>query len=312
MPRHKIKVLIIDYEPRGIKQLSDPLLQAGFLVEVAKDGLSGIQAFNTHKPDLTLIEAMLPKKHGFEVCQELKNTPHGAMTPVVIVTSVYKGRKYRTQALHHYGCDEYLEKPIPADVLVQTIRRLLRERAPVGSASPPDSDEGDPDPQSASSGPPADPAMNAGPSAARGPEREIIERLDEILPDGTSPTGSASPGAGPTRFRAEVPDEKVLSFDPDRARRRRVDRSTTPPGAQSAPRAPLGRTGSAQPASLVQSIQEEAATKQPAAHVEASPRVMTRPHRDLEPQTAPRRWWLWGILVVAAVAGSVAVFLMST
>ena len=105
-------ILLIDYEPRSIERFREPLVAAGYSVEIANDGLSGIEAFNRLSPDMVLVEAMIPKKHGFEVCQELKRTPHGQKTPIIITTGVYKGRKYRTQALHIYGCDEYIEKPI--------------------------------------------------------------------------------------------------------------------------------------------------------------------------------------------------------
>ena len=120
MPR----ILIIDYEPRSIKQLSDPLHALGHEVLVAKDGVVGLDVFKKEEPDLVLIEAMLPKRHGFEVCGEMKRTEHGRRTPVVIVTSVYKGRKYRSQALHQHGADEYLEKPIPPDRLTETVGRF--------------------------------------------------------------------------------------------------------------------------------------------------------------------------------------------
>ncbi len=170
------KVLIADYEPRGIQQLKEPLEKAGYRVAVVKDGLAAIEAFNTLKPHLTLIEAMLPKKHGFEVCQELKRTQHGAKTPIVIVTSVYKGRKYRTQAVHNYGCDEYLEKPIDPDTLVTTVRRLIGDRpgapAAAGAASAP----GNPPVAPTRSAPPP------GPPSPGSAELEIMERLDQILP----------------------------------------------------------------------------------------------------------------------------------
>ena len=66
-------ILIIDYEPRSIQMLRAPLERAGYRVEVATDGQSGIQKFNALKPSAVIIEAMLPKRHGFEVCRELKN-----------------------------------------------------------------------------------------------------------------------------------------------------------------------------------------------------------------------------------------------
>ena len=68
-------VLLIDYEPASIEQMKGPLLAAGYNVEVVFDGLAGLKAFKEMKPDLVLIEAMIPKKHGFEVCQEIKKSP---------------------------------------------------------------------------------------------------------------------------------------------------------------------------------------------------------------------------------------------
>lgn len=118
-------ILLIDYEPRSIERFRDPLIAAGYAVEIATDGISGVEAFHRLNPDMVLVEAMIPKKHGFEVCQELKRTPHGRRTPVIITTGVYKGRKYRTQALHIYGCDEYIEKPIAPAHLLEIVGRFL-------------------------------------------------------------------------------------------------------------------------------------------------------------------------------------------
>src|SRR5882672_5646075 len=118
-------ILLIDYEPRSIERFREPLIAAGYTIEIATDGVSGIEAFHRLNPDMVLVEAMIPKKHGFEVCQELKRTPHGRRTPVLITTGVYKGRKYRTQALHIYGCDEYIEKPIAPEQLLAIVGRFL-------------------------------------------------------------------------------------------------------------------------------------------------------------------------------------------
>jgi TonB family protein len=96
---------------------------------VAKDGLSGLAAFERMKPALVLVEAMLPRKHGFEVCQEIKATLGGKSTPVLITSAVCRGRKYRMDALQIYGCDEYVEKPIPDDELLSMIGRLIEESA---------------------------------------------------------------------------------------------------------------------------------------------------------------------------------------
>ncbi len=155
-------ILIVDYEPRSVEQLRGALEPAGYLVDVAKDGLSGAERFHSLKPDLALVEAMLPKKHGFELCHDLKRTAHGQKTPIVIITGVYKGRKYRTQAMHQHGCDAYLEKPIAAEQLLETIRQLL-ERSGRPALAP-------------------EPAARPEPARAT-VEDEIIGRLDAILTD---------------------------------------------------------------------------------------------------------------------------------
>ncbi|GEM_PF-2221557 len=120
-------ILLIDYDPVSISRTTTPLIKAGYQVEVAKDGLSGLAAFERMKPVLVLVEAMLPRKHGFEVCQEIKAKPEGKSTPVLITTAVCRGRKYRMDALQIYGCDEYIEKPIADDELVSIVTRLIEE-----------------------------------------------------------------------------------------------------------------------------------------------------------------------------------------
>jgi len=132
-------ILIIDYEPRSIERLRQPLERAGYGVEVAKDGKAGILKFHEIEPAAVIIEAMLPKRHGFEVCQELKQTPHGNRCPVMIATSVYRGRRYRHQAMHLYSCDAYLEKPLADEDLLSTIETALQDYAQARSAAAEDS-----------------------------------------------------------------------------------------------------------------------------------------------------------------------------
>ena len=68
-------ILLVDYEPRSIQQIQGCLLGAGFHVEIVNDGLAALKKFQELKPSMVLLEAMLPKKHGFEVCQEMKANP---------------------------------------------------------------------------------------------------------------------------------------------------------------------------------------------------------------------------------------------
>jgi two-component system phosphate regulon response regulator PhoB len=118
-------ILIVEYDPSSIERIRGVLEPAGYRVEVAHDGLAGIEAFHRLKPDLTLIEPLIPRKDGFEVCRELKATPHGKSTPILLVTGVYKRREHRLRALHFCGCDDYLEKPIADEALLAAVRKFL-------------------------------------------------------------------------------------------------------------------------------------------------------------------------------------------
>src|SRR5580765_5769803 len=187
-------ILLIDYEPRSIERFREPLVGAGYGIEIATDGVSGIEAFHRLSPDMVLVEAMIPKRHGFEVCQELKRTPHGKRTPVLITTGVYKGRKYRTQALHIYGCEEYIEKPIAPEQLLAVVGKFFagnaaaaavpsaetREAAGVATSEPPASKMIANEPSTARPASMKPPATNA--IIKDFTEEEIMARLDAILP----------------------------------------------------------------------------------------------------------------------------------
>lgn len=202
-------ILIIDYEPRSIERLRAPLERAGYRVEVAMDGKAGVLKFHSLKPSAVIIEAMLPKQHGFEVCKELKQTPHGALCPVMIATSVYRGRKYRHQATHLYSCDAYLEKPIADEDLIKAVEGGLRDYALARRKANEESLAIDTDllaeeipvAPEVPLAPEVAPAPGAQPTRAATPENpvedefefELLDRLDSLLsddPSKNSPTRS--------------------------------------------------------------------------------------------------------------------------
>jgi TonB family protein len=190
MPHYTI--LVIDYEPRSVESIRRPLVESGYRVEVARDGVEGMEAFARLHPDVTLIEAMIPKKHGFEVCQELKRTPHGRQSSIVIMTAVYKGRKYRSDALHLYGCDEYLEKPISNEKLLSTIEKFVRERASLSTPGGGNGSRAGSDGRAA----PDPPTLSA---QHRTAERAIVQELGAALERAPSTPGASTgqpPGSG--------------------------------------------------------------------------------------------------------------------
>jgi len=125
-------ILLIHYDPRSQEKHRKTLMENGFNVLTAKDGATAMATFLEDEPDLILLEAMLPRVHGFEVCADLKKTTLGRKTPVVVMSSIYKGRKYRDEAIHTHGADEFLEMPMDPAKLVAALNRLLEKsgRAP--------------------------------------------------------------------------------------------------------------------------------------------------------------------------------------
>jgi TonB family protein len=118
------KILVIDYDQSSLQNLHKTLTQEGFEVVLASDGQAGWEKFQAEKPDLVLMEAMLSKIHGFELCDRITKDPVRKV-PVFIMTGVYKDRVYRTEALRTYGASEYFEKPLDMLKFVASIHGLL-------------------------------------------------------------------------------------------------------------------------------------------------------------------------------------------
>jgi DNA-binding response OmpR family regulator len=124
------KILIVDYDTKSIESLSK--LFEGYEIEVitAMDGVDAYEKFKSDEPDLVLLEAMLPRMHGFDLAQKINFDTKGRV-PVIIVTAVYKGHQYRNEALRTFGVSDYYEKPYDQDKLVNRVLSLIGERGEV-------------------------------------------------------------------------------------------------------------------------------------------------------------------------------------
>ncbi len=118
------KILVIDYDQSSLASLQGILSKEGYQIVTAADGQSGWDKYNKEQPDLVLMEAMLPKVHGFELCQRITSERNSQST-VFIMTGVYKDRVYRTEALRTYGAAEYFEKPLKMAELLASIAAVL-------------------------------------------------------------------------------------------------------------------------------------------------------------------------------------------
>jgi DNA-binding response OmpR family regulator len=125
------KILIVDYDSRSLEALVRLFEPFGFKISTATDGLTAYEKFKVDRPDLVLLEAILPKLHGFDLARRIVQEAKGSV-PVVIVTGLYRGPQYRHEALTSFGASDYFEKPYDGEKLVQSVLGLLKEKIDIG------------------------------------------------------------------------------------------------------------------------------------------------------------------------------------
>lgn len=117
------KVLVVDDEPEVVVFIERILNGEQFDVVSAYDGISALDLAETEKPDLILLDIMMPMMSGYEVCDQLKSNPQTQLIPVILVTSAHMPEA-RSQSLKH-GAATLVSKPfLPAELVAQ-IRRYL-------------------------------------------------------------------------------------------------------------------------------------------------------------------------------------------
>jgi two-component system response regulator RegX3 len=118
------KVLIVEDEDSFVDALVVGLKREGFLVHVARDGITALGLFDAVRPDLVLLDVMLPSLSGVDVCREIRSR---SRTPIIMVTA--KASEIDTVVGLEVGADDYVTKPYRLRELVARMRAVLR-RAP--------------------------------------------------------------------------------------------------------------------------------------------------------------------------------------
>lgn len=127
MPR----ILVIDDSPTVLYMVTEMITQGGHETITATNGEQALYMAINQQPDLVLLDVILPKLNGYEVCRQLKSTPQTADIPVVMITS--KTRDKDREWGIEQGADDYITKPFDADDLLDIINRFVRGR--VGTES---------------------------------------------------------------------------------------------------------------------------------------------------------------------------------
>jgi DNA-binding response OmpR family regulator len=128
-PAGQRTVLVVDDEPEIRLLLRRSLEKHGYAVETADDGAEAIAKAEALVPDLVLLDAMLPKVHGFEACQRMKASPRCRHVPVIMMTAIYRGWRFAQDARDAYGAEDYIEKPFRFDDVLRRIDAVLEASA---------------------------------------------------------------------------------------------------------------------------------------------------------------------------------------
>lgn len=126
MEKSKIKILLVDDEPDILDFVSYNLKAEGYKVHTASSGRSGVSKAREVKPDLILLDVMMPEMDGIEACDHIRRLPGLEHTIIAFLTA--RGEDYSQVAGFEAGADDYITKPVKPKVLMSRIKALLRRR----------------------------------------------------------------------------------------------------------------------------------------------------------------------------------------
>jgi DNA-binding response OmpR family regulator len=122
------KILVVDDDPDLVETVSMMLESKDFDVIAAYGGVEGLRRARSERPDLVVLDVMMPDKDGFEVCKELKADPQTAEIPVLLLTAVaskISETRYTPRMGMETEADDYVDKPVQPEEIVRRVERLL-------------------------------------------------------------------------------------------------------------------------------------------------------------------------------------------
>lgn len=128
MAEKQKKILLTDDEANIVRVVTARLRAYGYEVIAAADGEEALQLARREKPDLLLLDILLPRLDGFKVCQQLKADPEWKRVPIILFSA--KTQDIDRQIGLESGADAYISKPFQPELLIQTIQDLLKDKKP--------------------------------------------------------------------------------------------------------------------------------------------------------------------------------------
>ncbi|MBW1895847.1 MAG: response regulator [Deltaproteobacteria bacterium] len=125
------KILVVDDDPDMREALQMILESGGYTVVTGEDGEECLLKLKEEQPDLLILDLLMPKMDGFEVCKALKDPRYAkyARVPIIILSSVQEGvsqRRYELETGLQLDVDDYVEKPIEGSVLLERVGKIIK------------------------------------------------------------------------------------------------------------------------------------------------------------------------------------------
>jgi len=117
------KILVVDDEPNIVRSLTFVLDKGGYDVSIAGDGVEAMSMIRESKPNILILDVMMPNKSGYDVCSEIKSDPELQDIHVVMLTA--KGQVGDREAVLSQGADEYISKPFSPIEILARVKELL-------------------------------------------------------------------------------------------------------------------------------------------------------------------------------------------
>jgi twitching motility two-component system response regulator PilH len=117
------KILVVDDSPTELRLIESALEGRGYELETAMDGEEALDKILAGRPDLVLLDVVMPKQNGFQVCRQIKRSPLTGGTKIIMITA--KSQETDRFWAMKQGADEYLTKPFSTEELLERIGRVL-------------------------------------------------------------------------------------------------------------------------------------------------------------------------------------------
>ncbi len=124
-PIVQAKILVVEDTKFFRAYLNDLLVNAGFQVIMAQDGVEALEYLSREFPDLVITDVLMPRMNGFELCRRIKDRPETSTLPVIMMTQVYTRAHHEREAMGVHGADDYIVKPFQPNDLLTRIWRFL-------------------------------------------------------------------------------------------------------------------------------------------------------------------------------------------